>query len=273
MTLRCIDSHCHLQDPALAADADTYYQEAVDAGVAVIIPGYSRASSAEAVGLAERWPLAWALVGVHPHESEEAQGDWLQALERWLCHPRVLGVGEIGLDYYRDLAPRDRQREAFAAQLDLARRFGVPVSVHARDAWADILALLRESTWQRGVLHCFTGGLDEARALVEWGFFLSFAGPITFRKAEALRAVVKWAPLDRILVETDAPYMSPEPHRGHLNRPKWVLDTAAMVATVKGLPERKVLEQLVSNTQSLFWGPDGTVSLDMEGVGSPRSET
>lgn len=247
-----IDSHCHLQDPAFAADRDARYQEAVDAGVAMIIPGYSLRSSQEAVDLARRWGWARALVGVHPHDSAEAAGPWLEQLQAWCGEPLVVGIGEIGLDYYRDLAPRDRQREAFAQQLALARGLHLPVSVHAREAWDDLLALVRESGWRRGVLHCFTGTREHAAALLDWGFYLSFAGPITFRRADALREVVRWAPLDRILVETDAPYMAPHPHRGHVNRPLWVRHTAEMVAATKNLPSKEVFRRLVSNTCELF---------------------
>jgi TatD DNase family protein len=249
--LRLIDSHGHLQDPAFDVDREAVYARAREAGVGVIIPGYSVASSAMAVELTRHWAGTWALVGVHPHEVEGSEADWSERLVAWLDDPRVVGIGEIGLDYYRDLSPRPLQREAFARQLDLARRAGLPVSVHSRAAEADTLAMLREAG-VHGVLHCFTGSRDMARALIDLGFYISFAGVLTFRNADALRAVAALVPLDRLLVETDAPYMAPVPRRGHRNEPAWVVHTAEMLAGIKKMPAQEVFAQLMANSRQAF---------------------
>jgi TatD DNase family protein len=247
-----VDSHSHLQDPAFDKDRDVVWQRAHEAGIGVVIPGWSEPSSEAAVALAERWPAAWAAVGIHPHEA----GAWSDAsyarIAEWTRHPRVVAVGEIGLDYYRDLSPRALQRRVFLAQLELARDAGLPVSVHSREAEEDTIGCLREVPGVRGVLHCFTGSESMARRLLDAGFYLSFAGPLTFVSGEHLRAIARWLPLDRILVETDAPYMAPVPYRGRRNEPAWVVETARMLARVKNLPEKEVFAQIVANSKALF---------------------
>lgn len=248
------DSHCHLQDPAFDLDRDDLYRSAAQAGIALIIPGYSLASSDAAVALAHRYRGAAAAVGVHPHEALEAlTNDAGPRLTTLLSDPKVVAVGEIGLDYYRDLAPREVQREAFRRQLRWARAAGLPVSVHSRDAEQDTLGILEEVGHLRGVLHCFSGSDRFLDALLDFGFYISVAGPVTFRNGEQLREQVKRMPAERILVETDAPYMAPHPHRGHKNRPEWVVYTAEMVADVRGEDRKKVFACLVSNTKRLFW--------------------
>lgn len=250
--LRLVDTHGHLQDPAFDVDREAVYQRAAARGIGVIIPGYTLESSRAAVSLANRWPLAWAQVGVHPHEVADVPADWLQRLETMAAQDRVVAIGEIGLDYYRDLSPRPQQREAFVAQLGLARRLNLPVAVHSRDAEADTLDCLRAVPGTLGVLHCFTGDRAMAAQLLDLGFYLSFAGPVTFRSGERLGEVVKWAPWDRVLVETDAPYMAPVPHRGHRNEPSWVEDTALRVVALAGRDVEAGFSSLVSNTMQAF---------------------
>ncbi|MCL8208362.1 MAG: TatD family hydrolase [Actinomycetia bacterium] len=251
--MRLVDSHGHLQDPAFDADRDLVWQRAVAAGVGVVIPGYSEASSRDAVALAERWPTAWAAVGIHPHEAGEWSETCRRAIAEWARHPRVVAIGEIGLDYYRDLSPRPLQRAVFLEQLALARAAGLPVSVHSRDAEEDTLGCLGEVPEVAGVLHCFTGSERMARRLLDRGFYLSFAGPLTFRNGQHLRDIARWVPLDRVLVETDAPYMAPVPYRGRRNEPAWVVHTARVLAQVKNLPEKEVFDQIVANTHALFF--------------------
>jgi len=250
--LRLVDSHGHLQDPAFDADREAVYERAASRGIGVVIPGYTVESSEQAVALAHHWPLAWAQVGVHPHEVADVPVDWLDRLEALAGAERVVAIGEIGLDYYRDLSPRVRQQEAFLAQLELARRLQLPVAVHSRDALADTLACLKAVPGTIGVLHCFTGDKAMAAQLLDLGFYLSFAGPVTFRSGEPLREVVKWAPWDRVLVETDAPYMAPVPHRGHRNEPSWVEDTARQVVALGGRDQEAGFLSLVSNTMQAF---------------------
>jgi TatD DNase family protein len=251
-TVRLWDTHGHLQDPAFDGDREDAYARTAAAQIGVIIPGYSLASSEAARALAARWPLARAQVGVHPHEVAHLPDDWLEQLERWAGDPAVVAVGEIGLDYYRDLSPRPDQRRAFDAQLRLARRLDLPVAVHVRDAFEDAIEAIRSVSGVRGVLHCFTGDRSHARALLDLGFYLSFAGPVTFRSGESLRDVVRWAPRDRVLVETDSPYMAPVPHRGHRNEPRWVEDTAAVVVDLMGLAQDTGFPLLVHNTERAF---------------------
>ena len=251
LPLALVDSHGHLQDPAFDADRAAAYQRAADAGVGVIIPGYDLPSSVRAVALAREWEGTWALVGIHPHEAAALPLGWLERLEDLAHDPHVVGIGEIGLDYYRDLAPREAQADLFRAQLDLARRLGLPVSVHSRSAEEDTVALLQESA-VGGVLHCFTGSREMAESLLDLGFFLSFTGVLTFPKADPLRAIAAWAPLDRLLVETDAPYMAPVPHRGHRNEPLWVLETARTLASLRSLSAKEGFPVLMENLHRAF---------------------
>lgn len=246
------DTHGHLQDPAFDEDRDAAYERAHEAGIGVIIPGYTLASSEAAVALAHRWPGAWAQVGVHPHEVANLPADWLEQLAGWAGDPRVVAIGEIGLDYYRHLAPAPAQRAAFEAQLALARSMALPVAVHCRAAWDDTVAAIRAVPGVQGVLHCFTGDRDEARAALDLGFYLSFAGPVTFKAADTLREVVRWAPRERLLVETDAPYMAPVPHRGRRNEPRWVEETAARVVSEQGMSREEGFLALVANTLLAF---------------------
>lgn len=247
-----IDSHCHLQDPAFDADRQEVYQRAREAEVSLIIPGYSLESSQAAVQLTRRFKSTWAQVGIHPHEVRNLPDAWLTELDHLANDERVVAVGEIGLDYYRDLSPRALQRQAFEAQLAFAVRRQLPVSVHSRDAEADTVAMLRAARGVSGVLHCFTGSRQMAEALLELGFYLSFAGPVTFKNGQALRDLVRWAPLDRLLVETDAPYMAPTPMRGRRNEPQWVVYTARAIADEINRSPIEVNQILVSNTIKAF---------------------
>ncbi|MGC8489858.1 MAG: TatD family hydrolase [Clostridia bacterium] len=262
------DSHCHLQDPAFDGDRDELYQQAAEAGIAVIVPGYTLASSEDAVNLAHRYQGAAAAVGVHPHDAAEALSEDVRSrLLALMTDARVVGVGEIGLDYYRDLSPRQVQREAFARQLQWAKEKGLPVSVHSREAEEDTLSILKDVDHHQGVLHCFSGSDAFLGALLDFGFFISIAGPVTFKNGAALREQVKKIPSNRLLVETDAPYMAPHPHRGQKNRPLWVVYTAEMVALQKGEDPKKVFSDLLSNTKRLFR------RLDIVSAGGDRAPT
>lgn len=252
------DTHCHLQDPAFDEDRESVYQTAVQQGIGILIPGYTLASSAAAVSLASRWSAAWAMVGIHPHEAADLPPAWLDALADAAQASRVVAVGEIGLDYYRDWSPRSVQQEVFRAQLDLAVALGLPVSVHSRDAEADTVAAIRASGIRGGVMHCFLGSYDMACQLLDLGFYLSVAGPVTFKSGQAIRELVAKLPSDRLLVETDAPYMAPVPHRGHRNEPQWVLSTAEAVALAKNMDPKEAFSIFVSNTYDAFRRLDRT---------------
>lgn len=225
MTL--VDSHCHLDSKDFDPDRDDVIQRAIDAGVTTMV-------AVDCLDLADRYAAFRATAGVHPHEA--STGD-LTRVESWLRHPKVIGVGEIGLDYHYDFSPRDTQRDVFIAQIALAREAGLPVIIHTREAWDDTLAILREH-WAParlpGVMHSFTGGPAEARASVELGFMISFSGIVTFSKAVAIQQAAREVPVDRLLVESDAPYLAPVPKRGKRNEPAFVIHTAAKLAELRG---------------------------------------
>jgi len=251
-----IDSHCHLDFPQFDSDRQAVVQRAREAGVkAIINPGADLESSHQAVALAERYPEVYAAVGVHPHEARSVSDEVVAELRRLAAHPKVVAIGEIGLDFYRDLSPRDMQRQAFRQQLALAAELDLPVIVHSREAHDEVMAILME--WARGpklkgVLHAFSGD----RAMAEWAFNLGFcvgiAGPVTFLNARRLQALVRELPLEWLLIETDAPYLTPHPYRGKRNEPARVALVAATIARLQGVSERVAAQQTTSNARRLF---------------------
>lgn len=259
-----VDSHCHLHDDAFSGDRDAVLARMRAAGVAAAVTvGTSVEDSRRAVEFARAHPDVCAAVSVHPNSAaaEVSPRDWA-ALEALARDPRVAAVGETGLDYYRDHAPRDRQRDLFSRLIALARAVGKPIVIHCREAYADCLAQLR-TEWPppiRGVMHCFSGSADEAQAALDLGMHVSIAGPVTFPKAHALREIARAVPLDRLLVETDAPYLAPQPHRGKRNEPAYVVETAKAVAAARGDAFDRVAEAMARNAATLFrpaLGPAG----------------
>jgi len=244
------DHHCHL--PAGDA-ADGVVADARAAGVEVLINvGTDVEDSRQAISVAEAYDGVWATAGVHPHEASSGI-DGLEALTR---RNGVVAVGETGLDYHYDHSPRDVQRRVFAAQVDLANRRGLPLVVHSRSAWDDTLSVLdREGIPARTVMHCFTGGSEEAEECLRRGAVLSFSGIVTFPKAAEVRDAARTCPLDRLLVETDSPYLAPVPHRGRKNRPALVGVVGAAVAGTKGLEVSEVEEATWATTRA-FYGLD-----------------
>ncbi|MGE5530219.1 MAG: TatD family hydrolase [Patescibacteria group bacterium] len=255
--MRLIDTHVHLNDPAYAQDLDEVLGRARDAGVErMVVVGYDLPSSARAAALAERYPQIRAAVGISPHEAEtwcDEAGDELARLAR---RAGVVALGEIGLDhhYVRDPAGRARQTAAFAGQLDLACALGLPVVVHDREAHAEVLALLRArgASLAGGVMHCFTGSEETARAAWDLGLRVSFAGPLTFQNAARTRAVAAKLPPECLLVETDAPYLTPHPYRGRRNEPCHVALVAAALAEARGAPLAELAEGLWRNAELCF---------------------
>jgi TatD DNase family protein len=242
------DSHCHLQYDGIADDA---LAAAVAAGVGrVICVGTDGPQSAAAVQVARAHPgQVWATVGLHPHDASQG----VDTIVDLLAEPEVVGVGECGLDYYYDHSPREVQREAFAAQIGLAKEHDLALVIHTRDAWDDTFdILLAEGVPARTVVHCFTGGPEEARRALDLGASLSFSGIVTFKTAAGVREAAALAPLDRILVETDAPYLTPVPHRGTPNQPSYVALVGAAVAEAKGVPVADVEAATWENTSILF---------------------
>ena len=239
-TLSWFDSHCHVQEHY---EPDTeVLARAFEHGVTdMVCIGTDAASSAQALELSASPPAGspriWAAVGLHPHEASQGVDEVAALLERAMAGgPRPVAVGECGLDYYYEHSPRGAQRDAFAAQIGLARRHDLALVIHARDAWDDLFDILAaEGTPERTVLHCFTGGPDEARRCLDAGLFLSFSGIVTFKNAAPVREAATLCPLDRLLVETDSPFLAPVPYRGQRNEPGYVSLVGAFVAELKGL--------------------------------------
>ncbi len=246
-----VDSHCHPADTAFADDPLAPLQRALAAGVtgivAIAAPEFARARQAAVPGL-----KLWATAGVHPHDAAQATEATWARLAADAADPLVLAVGEIGLDYHYDHSPRPVQRAVFERQLALARVSGLPVSIHCRNAFDDCFAALAALPPPGGVFHCFTGGAAEAARAIELGFHLSFSGMLTFPKLASLREVARAAPADRILVETDAPYLAPVPHRGRRNEPAFVRDTAAALATLRGVTLETIAALTTANFFRLF---------------------
>ncbi len=250
-----VDTHAHLDHSQFQGDLMAVLDAAQGAGVHQILTvGCDLASSRASLELAERWPQVYAAVGIHPHDAAGVDEQALAELRDLAAHSRVVAIGETGLDYYRDRAPRTDQRRVFRAQIALAREVGKPLIVHDRDAHEDILAILRAegATEAGGVLHCFSGDLAMARACVDLGFYISIAGPVTYPPNEALREVVRAVSVDRLLVETDCPYLAPQSRRGRRNEPALVRETAAMVAEIKGLTLDDVARVTTLNAFTLF---------------------
>ena len=266
-----VDTHCHLYFEAFDEDRPAVVQRARAAGVTVMVSlGVDVPSSQTTVALAAAYDGVYAAVGVHPNEAAEA---WLGErtvadLRRLAAHPKVVAIGEIGLDYYRDRTPREQQWEVLRRQLALAGELGLPVSLHNREATADLLAILAE--WvadlraanhplatRPGVWHAFGGSEDEGRRAVEMGFWLGIGGPVTFKNAPQRRKVVAALPLDALVLETDAPFLAPHPHRGRRNEPAYVRLVAGKIAEVKGFPVERVAEAASRNARKLFrWRDD-----------------
>ena len=251
------DSHAHVDGPEFDADRNAVLARARAAGVRriVVIGAVGDPSSAErAVALAERDPDVWATVATHPHDVGQLTPAWWAVHERLAPHPRVVAIGETGLDYYYDHSPRAAQQEAFAKFIDLAHRVGKPLVCHIRDAHTDARAILRAGrAMELGcVIHCFTGTPDDARAYAELGCYVSFSGIITYKTAGPIRDSVPLVPLDRILIETDCPYLAPIPKRGKRNEPAFVVHTAEVVASCAGISFAELAAITVANTCRVF---------------------
>jgi TatD DNase family protein len=262
-----IDSHCHLADAVFAPDLPAVVARAQAAGLTraiCILSADEEAELSRAPDLAALWPDVEFATGIHPHRSGPFGGRRDQAADAVATavgRVHAVAVGEIGLDYHYDFAPPAVQREVFSAQVELARSLGRPVVIHTREAWSDTVDVLRGSgEGVRGVMHCFTGTIAEAREALDLGFYLSFSGIVTFPRADALRAVAAFIPADRILIETDAPYLAPVPYRGRRNEPAWVANTLSVVAGVRGMSPDDLGSQLRINLAELIGRAPGPVA-------------
>jgi TatD DNase family protein len=241
-----VDSHCHLDDAQFDADREQVIERAHSAGVRYLLTvsgGSGPDDLASGVPIAARYDWIYTTVGIHPHEAKGAGDRHFEMLRRAAGEPKVLAIGEIGLDYFYDHSPRDIQKQVLIEQLQIARETKLPVIIHCRDAWADLTEIIARhwaGSGQGGILHCFTGNREDAFRFLDWGFMISFAGNVTFKKAEDLREVAREVPLDRLLTETDSPYLAPVPNRGKRNEPVFVLEVGRQLAELRGMSSEEM---------------------------------
>jgi TatD DNase family protein len=250
-----IDSHCHLDGEPFNADRDAVIERARGAGVGRMLAigtGEGPPDLEAGIRLADKYPFIYATVGVHPHEASKATAEILTRLGALAAHAKVVAVGEIGLDYHYDFSPRDVQRSVFIEQLQLAAEAAKPIVIHTREAWDDTLQILTQhQPATGGIMHCFTGGPAEAAEALALGFHLSFGGVLTFPKAQALRDAAALVPENRLLVETDAPYLAPVPHRGKRNEPAFIVETVRKLAEVRNTTPDAIAEATTRNFERL----------------------
>jgi len=259
-----VDSHAHLDGERFDSDREQVIARAREAGVQTIVAignGDGPAQVDCGIRLAEKYDFIYATLGVHPHEARLADEAAYQNMERLARHPKVIAWGEIGLDYFYDHSPRDVQKEVFTRQMELAAVAKLPIVIHCRpsegsdDAWEDCLGLMRErwaSNGLGGILHCFTGNWAQAKRALDMEFMISFAGNVTFPKAQQIRDAALEVPMERMLIETDSPYLAPVPHRGKRNEPAFVVETARKLGELRGLPAEEVGQQTTRSFYKFF---------------------
>lgn len=251
-----VDSHCHLDFPDFAAELDQVVARAWTAGVRRLVTISTRVKKhAQLIAIAERFPEVFCSVGTHPHHADEELDIDAEALAAIAGHPKVVAIGEAGLDYHYDTGPRESQAASFRQHIAAARQTGLPLVIHAREADADMAQMLKDEMKQgafTAVLHCYTGGRDLAFTAVDLGHYVGFTGILTFKNSEGLRAIAKALPADRILVETDSPYLAPVPYRGKRCEPAYVTETAKMLASVRGVSSADIARQTTENFYRLF---------------------
>ena len=256
--MELVDSHAHIDFPQFADDREAMLERARAAGVSALLaigtgPGPEKLDSA--LPYADQYDWIYASIGVHPHEAKQVTPQHLEQLSKLAKHPKVIAWGEIGLDYFYDHSPRDIQHQVFRDQMAIARDAKLPIIIHCRDAWPDCLALIEElwrPTGIGGILHCFTGTIEEARRGLDAGFMISFAGNSTYPKTQHIRDVAREVPLDRILIETDSPFLAPQPYRGKRNEPAYVAEVARTLANVRNLWPEELAASTAANFRRFF---------------------
>jgi TatD DNase family protein len=247
------DTHAHYDDGRFDGDLDAVMAQMAGAGVSYILNASSSVPAAvKGLSIAERYPFVYAAVGVHPHDAKDMDDGSLAAMERLLEHPKALAVGEIGLDYHYDLSPRGIQKLRFREQLDLARRVRKPVIIHERESWADTLEIISDSSGLTGVVHCFSGDWEAAKRILDMGWYLSFTGVITFKNARRALEVAAKVPSDRVMIETDSPYLSPEPVRGGRNSSVNLIHIARALAAARGVSLEELAAATTANAMRFF---------------------
>jgi TatD DNase family protein len=250
-----IDTHAHLDDKRFDGDREEVINRCVEEGVVCIInAGSDLSSSIKAISLAEKHSIIYAAVGIHPHEAKTADKNTTELLRSLAGKEKVVAIGETGLDYHYDFSPREKQKEVFRQQIALAREMKLPIVVHDRESHGDILQILKEEkAWEvGGVMHCFSGSRETAKECMDMNFFISFAGPVTFDNARRAKEVAAYVPLDRLLTETDCPYLTPVPFRGKRNYPGYVKYVAEEICRIKDLDPGRLAECVLENTARLF---------------------
>ncbi len=253
-----VDSHAHIGEPRFDMDRDKVMERAREAGVSLVIDvGSDLESSKKAIGLTQRYGEVYAVIGFHPHNASKMMNGDLERLAELTQQPKVVAIGEIGLDFYRNLSPRDTQIEAFKRQLQLTEKLGLPVVIHSRDAQQEVLGILTdwaersEQDKPLGVLHCFSGDTDLAERYIEMGFLISIAGPVTYRNSHAVE-IARAIPLEKLVVETDCPYLAPYPYRGRRNEPSYLSFTVEKIGQIRDIPSDVVAEHTARNAIQLF---------------------
>lgn len=250
-----IDSHAHIDDERFNKDRDKLIESLKKDDIDLIINvGADLQSSIKSVSLSEDYENIYAAVGVHPHSAKEMDDSTIEVLKSLANREKVVAIGEIGLDFYYDNSPRDIQRQRFVEQLNLAKKVDLPVIIHSRDAAGETFDILKEAQDGNleGVLHCYSGSVEMALEYIKLGFYISLAGPVTFKNARVPKEVSKAVPLDRLLIETDSPYLTPEPYRGKRNEPLYVRHVAGTIAELRGIPFEEVANRTSENTKKLF---------------------
>jgi TatD DNase family protein len=250
-----IDSHAHLDDKAFDEDRDKVIDTLKDNNIELVLdPGSDLDSSKAAVELAGKYPFIYAAVGCHPHDSKFMNGDTMDIFRELAKNKKVIGIGEIGLDYFYDNSDRETQKIWFREQIRLAKELDMPYIVHDREAHEDVFKIMKEENYDgtRGILHCYSSSVEMAKEFMKLGFFISLGGPVTFKKSKTPKLVAREVPLDRILIETDSPYLTPEPFRGKRNEPKYVKYAAEEIARIKEVPVDVVAKKTAENFRKLF---------------------
>lgn len=253
--MHLIDTHAHTDLAQFAHDRGEVYRRAQEAEVKTIINvGYDATTSERSVQYAQRYPFIYAAVGFHPHDAKDFDARAAAFLAELARRPKVVAIGEIGLDYYRHLSPREQQMEAFRRQIGLAKELRLPIIVHDRDAHTETIRVLLEERAQEvgGVLHSFSGDREMARQALDLGFYLGFSGPVTFNNGRRAQDMARYVPLDRLLLETDCPYLTPEPFRGRRNEPAYVRFVAEKIAELRGISLEELAAQTTENAKRLF---------------------
>ncbi|NTW71625.1 MAG: TatD family hydrolase [Eubacteriaceae bacterium] len=252
--MKLIDTHAHMDDEKYEGKLDSMIKNYVEEGMVLIInPSYDKASCERTIVLTEKYPMIYGAIGMHPHDAKDADEEFFSYIIEKTRNEKIVAVGEIGLDYYYDYSPRDVQKAVFKRQMEIAQDANLPVIIHCRDSHHDTYELLKTFKGKvKGVMHSYSGSWEMAKLYLDLGYYISFSGPITFKNSRKLPEVAANVPLDRIMIETDSPYLTPVPFRGKTNEPAYVQYVAQRVAQLKGISSEELVIKVIENTKALF---------------------